>query len=60
MAVKYPQIFFMRLTDEDKKQIEVASERAEIPPSTLARKILRDWLRSSEADATAIVKPPAS
>jgi hypothetical protein len=56
MAVKYPNMFFIRLTHEDRKRIKEASEKAEIPPSTLARKVLRQWLRSTEVDATEMEK----
>jgi hypothetical protein len=56
MAVKYPSRFFIRLTHEDRKQIKEASEKAEIPASTLARKVLRQWLRSVEVDATGMEK----
>ena len=53
MAVKYPNMFFIRITDEDKRQIEEASEKEDIPPSTLARKVLRQWLRSASTEKTA-------
>ena len=56
MAVKYPNMFFIRLTDEDKRQIEEVSEKEDIPPSTLARKVLRQWLQSVEVDVTVTEK----
>ena len=40
----------VRLTDEDRRRMEAAAEKAEIPASTLARKIIRQWLRSSETE----------
>lgn len=49
MTVKYPKIFNLRLTDEDIQQLDKASAKAEIPPSTLARKVLRQWLRSAQS-----------
>lgn len=59
MAPKYPTMFFMRLSDEDREQIEELSKKADIPPSTLARKVLRQWLRSAEVDASVMEKPAA-
>ena len=58
MAVKYPNMFNIRLTHEDRKQLWEASEKAEIPPSTLARRVLRQWLRSAEAAAAAVPTRP--
>jgi uncharacterized protein YbaP (TraB family) len=49
-------MFFVRLSDEDKKQLEEISKKEEIPASTLARKVLRQWLRSTQVDATAMEK----
>ncbi len=57
MPIKYPHMFFMRITEEDRRQIEEASAREDIPPSTLARKVLRQWLRSN--DFTSSEKPQA-
>ena len=48
MAAKYPQKLFMRLSEEDRERLNKISEKAEIPPSTLARKVLRQWLREHE------------
>lgn len=46
---KYPNWFNVRLSNEDRARMEAAAEQAEIPASTLARKILRQWLQASEA-----------
>lgn len=56
MASKYPNTFFIRLTHEDRERIEEISRKNEVPASTLARKVLRQWLRSAEVDATAMEK----
>ena len=65
MTRKYPNMFNIRLTCKDKKQIEAASIQEDIPPSTLARKILRQWLRAndlanSEKSHPQLVNPPAA
>lgn len=51
MAVKYPNLMFVRLTNKDRERVVQASEREEMPPSTLIRKALRQWLRSTETSA---------
>lgn len=53
MAARYPNMFFIRITNEDRRQIEEASEKEDMPASTLARKILRQWLRSAAIGKTA-------
>ena len=46
MAIKYSNKFHIRLTDDDRREIEKVSNRVELPASTLARKVLREWLQS--------------
>ncbi len=63
--VKYPSKFFIRISEEDQKRIKEASIEEEIPPSTLARRILRQWLqsnefRNSEKPQSQLVNPPAA
>lgn len=60
MAVKYSNMLFIRLTHEDRRRIEKASEKVEIPPSTLARKVLRQWLQSAEVAPTLMEEIPSS
>ena len=60
MAAKYPNMFFIRLTHEDRRRIKKASEKAQIPPSTLACKVLRQWLQSAEVAPTVIEEIPSS
>jgi hypothetical protein len=52
MAVKYPNIFNLRLTDEDVRQLEEVSKKFDMPRSTLVRRVWREWLQSTE-------KPPS-
>lgn len=52
MAVKYPNLLNLRLTDEDLKQLEEASEKFDIPRSTLIRRVWREWLKSTEKTAS--------
>lgn len=59
MSARYPNMLFIRISQEDKELIEKASEKEDIPTSTLARKILRQWLQHSiEAHPSAIEKRP--
>ena len=65
MAVKFPTSCNIKLTYEDRQKLENASQKIEIPASTLVRKVLRDWLRSNESandekQQPQMVNPPAA
>lgn len=45
MAVKYPNLLNLRLTDVDLAQLEEISQRLDMPRSTLVRRIWREWLK---------------
>lgn len=48
MVAKYPIQFNIKLSEHDVERIRIASEKTEIPTSTLARYILRQWLAATE------------
>lgn len=47
MSVKFPNNCNIKLTDNDRRRLLEASQKHEIPTATLARKVLRDWLRAN-------------
>lgn len=44
--MKYPVALNIRLAVEDRDKLLKVSEAAEIPPATLVRRVLRQWLRN--------------
>ena len=65
MSIKYPSGCNIRLSLDDRQRLDEASQKAEIPPSTLARRALREWLRTNEIANTEksqpqMVNPPAA
>lgn len=56
MGIQYPEKIFIRLSTRDKLRIEDLSRKAEIPPSTLSRIALRQWLWANDVDPTATGK----
>ena len=46
--VQYPNTMAVRLTDDDLVQLHKMSEKLDIPPSTLLRRILRKWMTKQE------------
>lgn len=48
MAPVYPINFNIRLSHKDRNQLNDISIKSDIPASTLARKILRQWMRSND------------
>lgn len=56
MAVNYPSTMFVCLSNEDRERVVEASKKEEIPPSTLIRKVLRQWLQSTETATSAMEK----
>ena len=53
MAVKYPVIVNLRLTGEDMRQLEAASQKLDTPRSTLVRRAWREWLVNQLTEKTA-------
>ena len=50
MAVEYPNVFNLRLTNEDMRHLEEISKKLDIPRSTLIRQVWREWLNSQAMD----------
>lgn len=46
MALKYPAILNLRLTNEDMRQLDEVSKKLDMPRSTLIRRAWREWLKS--------------
>jgi len=55
MAVEYPNVFNLRLTNEDMRHLEEISKKLDTPRSTLIRQVWREWLVDQS-----IEKPPAA
>lgn len=55
MAVKYPKLLNLRLTNEDMRQLEAVSKKLDTPRSTLIRRAWREWLVDQS-----IEEPPAA
>ncbi len=53
MAVKYPNLLNLRLSDEDVMQIEKMSQKFHTPPSTLVRRAWREWSATQLMEKTA-------
>jgi len=53
MAVKYPIIVNLRLTKEDMRQLEAASQKLDTPRSTLVRRAWREWVINQSTEKTA-------
>jgi predicted DNA-binding protein len=47
---KFPAAFSIKLTEQDKERLNRISEKTEIPSSTLVRRVIRQWLKSVEAE----------
>lgn len=47
--VEFPNIFQLRFSDEDVRQIELLSRELCIPKATLVRLAWRDWARTSQS-----------
>jgi hypothetical protein len=62
MAVKYPNLLNLRLTNEDMRQLEEISEKLDTPRSTLIRRAWREWLvsQSMEKPQPQMANPPAA
>lgn len=56
MGIQYPKKIFIRLSTCDRLRIDELSREAEIPPSTLSRIALRQWMWANDVDPTATRK----
>lgn len=52
MKPEYPNVFNIRLTDEDMKLLNEMAEKFETPRSTLVRQVWREWLATQSLNPT--------
>lgn len=65
MATRYPCALNIRLAAEDRERLLRASEVAEIPPATMVRRLIRQWLKTNESITgdkaqSQVTNPPAA